>query len=415
MNKTKILLLADHALMNSGVATQSRFLSKGLINSGKYQIFQFGAAKKHSPDTKTIKLSDDWFIEPVNGFGTKQQVRRMLTQWKPDVIFLFTDPRFFTWLFEMEDEIHQVCPIVWWHVWDNYPFPEFNTGYYDATDAINCHSHMTYTMLSETKYKDKTKFIPHAVPKTEYYPMTPEATKLAKQQILPGKEDHWTCYWINKNFGRKRPADLMLAWSFFVNRVEKEEGHRNVNLFMHTNPRMPVGANLIELSKHFKIEDTVTFSTDHVDFKRLNEHYNISDVTINIANAEGFGLATLESMMTGTPIIAPLLGGQTRQIIDHRTGVENGRALPIEMRTLNSTQQVPYIYDEWCSSETIAQKIWEMYKLSPEERETLRDQVLDYVNFEFDYDNTVNAWDESIQETIRSWRDNYQRYSVERI
>jgi hypothetical protein len=26
----------------------------------------------------------------------------------------------------MEDEIHQICPITYWHVWDNDPYPAFN-------------------------------------------------------------------------------------------------------------------------------------------------------------------------------------------------------------------------------------------------------------------------------------------------
>ena len=70
----------------------------------------------------------------------------------------------------MEDEIHQICPIVWWHVWDNYPYPTFNDAFYEATDAINCHSHMTYTMLKE-KFADKTSFIPHSLPDNLFFQM----------------------------------------------------------------------------------------------------------------------------------------------------------------------------------------------------------------------------------------------------
>lgn len=413
MDKTKILWLSDHALMNSGVATQSKYLMQGLLKTGKYNIYQLGAAKKHAPDTKTIKLSEDWIIEPTNGFGTQHQIRKMLLQYKPDVIFIFTDPRFFHWLFEIEDEIHQCCPIVWWHVWDARPFPDFNRMYYDATDAINCHSHMTATMLQEIpEYCSKTKFIPHAVPSGEFYRMTPEAKRLAKEKICLDKEDHWTLFWINKNFGRKRPGDMIYAWSLFINRLKAEGKELNVNLLMHTNPRFAVGANLIELSKKFGVLDYVQFSTSMVDSSGLNELYNVSDCTINISNAEGFGLSTLESMMTGTPIIAPLLGGQTRQVLDHRDGSENGRALPIEMTTINSSQSVPYIFDQWVSPETISKKIYEMYSLSDEDKIYLSDKVLNYADFEFKYEDTITAWDESLQETISNWKQNYKTYTV---
>ena len=42
---------------------------------------------------------------------------------------------------------------------------------------------------------------------------------------------------------------------------------------------------------------------DYTDENILNEIYNIVDCTINIANNEGFGLTTAESLMSGTPII----------------------------------------------------------------------------------------------------------------
>lgn len=413
--KTKILWLSDHALMNSGVATQSKFLMEGLLATERYTIYQLGAAAKHGPNTKTMKLSDDWIIEPTDGFGTPNQIRKLLIQYKPDVIFIFTDPRFFTWLFEMEDEVHQVCPIVWWHVWDNYPFPEFNRGYYDATDALNCHSHMTYTMLRENGYADKASFIPHAVPSKHFYPMSETAIKLEWEKYYPNKADHWKVFWNNKNFGRKRPADLIDAWAKFVSLVEQKYGHREVCLFLHTDPRMKIGANLIELGSHFGVLDTLKFSVDKVDTSTLNKYYNMADCTINIAHSEGFGLATLESMMTGTPIIAPLTGGQTRQIIDYRDGSENGRALPIELKVINSSQGVPYIYEDWMSTETIAQKLFEMYELPSEERQKLSAKVLEYVSSEFSYETTVQLWDNSIQDTITTWQDNYHPFTVEQI
>ena len=415
MIKKKILWLSDHALMHSGVATQSKFLMEGLLSTNQYSIYQLGAAAKHDPSTKTIKLSEDWIIEPVNGFGTQQQIRKILLQWKPDVIFIFTDPRFFHWLFEMEDEVHQFCPIVWWHVWDNYPFPEFNRRYYDATDALNCHSHLTYTMLQENGYKDKTKFIPHAVPKNIYFQMSDVTKKLVKEKHFGEKSNHWTLFWNNKNFDRKRPADLIVAWSLFADRVKREKGHSDIVLFLHTDPKFEVGANMIELSKHLGCDHTILYSNGIINFQTLNEYYNISDCTINISHSEGFGLSTLESMMTGTPIIAPLTGGQTRQIIDHRSGEEMGKALPIEIKLMNSTQNVPYIYEDYCSVETIAQKIWEMYTMDPEEYRILQSKVLDYANSEFNYEKVVQKWHESLQETIRDWKQNYRSIYVEKL
>ena len=160
--KKKIIVLSDHALSTSGVGVQTRHLLNGLIEKGDWSFRQFGAALKHT-NYDTVVVNDDLIIKPIDGFGNPDLIRVAIATERPDAILIFTDPRFFIWLFEMEDEIHQMCPIAYWHVWDNYPRPEFNTPYYEATDLINCHSHMTYTMLKD-RFPDKVNFVPHALP-----------------------------------------------------------------------------------------------------------------------------------------------------------------------------------------------------------------------------------------------------------
>ena len=213
--KKKILMLSDHALSTSGVGTQSRFLIEGLIAKGDWTVRQFGAAMKHA-DYSTVVVNDDFIIKPIDGFGNKEMLRTTLAIEKPDVLFIFTDPRFFIWLFEMEDEIHQICPIVWWHVWDNYPFPKFNDSLYKSTDLINCHSHMTYEMIKD-HYPDKTNFIPHSLPTQIYRPLSEEVSKKNRNEIIgPERAEHFVLMWVNRNARRKRPNDLLVSWSIFL-------------------------------------------------------------------------------------------------------------------------------------------------------------------------------------------------------
>ena len=128
---------------------------------------------------------------------------------KPDVVLLFTDPRFFVWFFEMEDEVHQVCPIAYWHVWDNDPFPVFNKPFYECVDLINCHSHKTYEMVSE-KFPNKTNFIPHALPQDLFKPLSEAEKRGYKAQLLgEDRKDHFVGIWINRNAKRKRPNDTL--------------------------------------------------------------------------------------------------------------------------------------------------------------------------------------------------------------
>ena len=113
--KYKILMLSDHALSTSGVGTQSRHLINGLLKKNIWTIRQFGAAMKHD-NYDVMKVTEDFIIKPMDGFGTKESLRLALATEKPDVLFIFTDPRFFIWLFEMEDEIYNtgsdVCGLI---------------------------------------------------------------------------------------------------------------------------------------------------------------------------------------------------------------------------------------------------------------------------------------------------------------
>ena len=284
--KFKILVISDHALSTSGVGTQTRHLIEGLLKKNKYTFRQFGAAMKHT-DYRTVVVNDDFIIKPIDGFGTQELLRITLVTEKPDLLFIFTDPRFFTWLFEIEDEIHQVCPIVWWHVWDNYPFPKFNEPYYEGTDTINCHSHMTYTMLKK-HYPEKTNFIPHALPEELFFPLPDQEKRKHKLNLLgPERSDHFVGIWVNRNAKRKRPNDVLESWQLFLNQLEKREGHRKATLIMHTEPTDTEGPNLFATAAELGIQNNVFFSRERLEFEKMNVLYNITDFCINISFAEG--------------------------------------------------------------------------------------------------------------------------------
>jgi glycosyltransferase involved in cell wall biosynthesis len=414
VGKKKILMLSDHALSTSGVGTQSRHLINGLLDKGEWTIRQLGAAMKHDY-YDLVKINDDFIIKPIDGFGNKEMLRVAIATEKPDLIFLFTDPRFFYWLFEMEDEIHQICPVVWWHVWDNEPYPDYNDPFYESTDLINCHSHHTYTQLKD-RYPEKVNFVPHAIPKNVYFEFPKELQAKTKIDALGvERQDHFVGFWVNRNARRKRPGDLLWAWKIFLDRLQNEEGHKKASLLMHTDPLDPEGPNLYAIAELLDIVDNVIFSKDRLGFESINAYYNISDFTINISYAEGFGLSTLESMMTGTPIIAPCTGGQTRQVIDHRDQTENGFALPIELKSLVGSQNVPYIYEDYVSVETIAEKLWQMYKLGPSGRYDLGQKAKDYSDFEFSYENVVDSWHNLLLDTLSNWKQKYESYTIEEI
>jgi glycosyltransferase involved in cell wall biosynthesis len=364
---------------------------------------------KHA-DYKTVRVNDDFVIKPIDGFGDRNLLRLTLATEKPDLIFIFTDPRFFIWLWEMEDEIHQVCPIAYWHVWDNKPFPKFNETLYESTDTINCHSYLTYKMLSESMpNKPRINFIPHAVPEDIFYRLSDKERKEYKRKALGvERENHFVVIWNNRNARRKRPGDLLFAWKEFLEKTKKKDAV----LIMHTDPLDKEGSNLYILSEELGIKDSVFFSRERLEFNKINVLYNISDACINISYAEGFGLSTLEAMQTGAPIIAVKTGGLTRQVVDHRDGSINGVALDVTMKTMSGSQQVPYIYEDYAANDDIVSALFEVYSYDEQTKNKMSKKVMAYANSEFNMQTTVDLWHDSLNETINTWKDDYKPWDV---
>ncbi len=407
-------MLSDHPLSTSGVGTQARWLIQGLVATGKWSFRCFGGAVKHD-NYDTIKVNDDFIVKPTNGFGDRNLLRMTLAVERPDVLLLFTDPRFFLWVWEMEDEVHQVCPIAYNHLWDNPPWPEFNRVLYESTDLINCINWPTYEMVHE-RFPERTNYIPHAVPKDLYFPLGSADTARAKLQIL-GKDrtDHFVALYVSRNARRKMPSDIIMSFKMFQEELQAKHGHRKATLVMHTDPLDPEGPNLLQVIDMLGMKEHVIFSNDRVGFSEMNSLYNISDVIINRSCNEGFGLPTLEMAMAGKPMIALKTGGLTRQVEDHQTGEQYGIALEPEVRSLVGNQMVPYIYEDFVSHQTVADSFMKMYEMGPEARAALGRRAREHALRDYDVERLVKDWDDSLTKLVSTWKKGEDRWQAVEI
>jgi hypothetical protein len=68
-------------------------------------------------------------------------IRSIIRNEKPDILWFMTDPRFWGWLWMIEHEIRALVPMVYYHVWDNYPPPQFNrNGIFQMMHLYNIES-----------------------------------------------------------------------------------------------------------------------------------------------------------------------------------------------------------------------------------------------------------------------------------
>jgi glycosyltransferase involved in cell wall biosynthesis len=423
-DRKKILVLSDHPLVPSGVGIQTKYLIEGLLETGRYKFVCLGGAIKH-PSMEPQQVAPDkfgegnWIIHPVNGHGDKNILRAFLMREKPDAILLVTDPRFFVWVWEMEDEIRSMCPITYWHVWDNDPTPDFNNIFYNSTDSIGCISLKTYGLLQGLDYKH-FKYIPHALPDELFKPLPLDEVKEFKEKSYgPHKDKKFIVMWNNRNARRKQTGDVVATFAKFAEKVGKD----NVALFLHTQVGDPEGQNVLALAKKFNIEKNLIVSEERVQPEQLNKYYNVADVVINIASNEGFGLGTLEALYTGTPIIVHMTGGLQYQIGDWykdikdfsnqdklTEGAKNALkrdqarffGVPVfsASRSCTGSQQIPYIFDDRVCHEDVVKALVKLYNMKQEDRKALGAEAREWAKETFNLKNMVNSWDELFQETF---------------
>ena len=405
-DRKKILLLCDDIRMHSGVATMAREFVVG--SSHHYNWFNLGAAVNHpevgkvmdlSADVnKTAKLEDaSVFVQPSNGYGDTSMIRHLIKTQQPDAIFIFTDPRYWIWLFEIEREIRSKIPIVWLNIWDEYPAPMYNKNYYDSVDGLLGISKQTCNinrLVLGDKIKNKvSKYVPHGIDEDTFFPIQEghkdfEALQEFKSNLFKGKEIDYVVFFNSRNIQRKHPGDTILAFKQFCDIIGEDKA-KKVALVMKTEVSSQHGTDLRAIKETFCPELNVMFATEKLSPAQMNLLYNISDLTVLLSSNEGWGLALTESMMAGTMISANVTGGMQDQMrfenekgewIDfdadfpsnHRgTYKKHGEwAIPIWPTNMSmmGSPLTPYIYDDRCMPEDAAKTMLQAYELGREER-----------------------------------------------
>jgi len=380
--KKKIFIISDHPLAPSGVGTQTKYIIEALLNTGKYKFICFGGAVDHKDysTTKVAPYGDDWLIVPVKGYGTQETVRSVIMNEKPDLLWFMTDPRFFGWLWGIENEIRCHIPMVYYHVWDNYPYPHFNKKFYESTDVIASISKVTHDIVSTVAPDVENHYLPHAVNSDIFVPFSDEEVKNVRKGQWHDDSDRITFFWNNRNARRKMSGSLV----HWFNEFAEEVGPDKVRLVMHTDPHDPHGQDLQAILSSLNATDgRILISKEKVPPEHLATFYNMADCTINISDAEGFGLATLESLSCETPIIVNMTGGLQEQVTNGTDWF--GIGIEPASKAIIGSQQVPYIYEDRVSKEDFIAALRKMYNLTPGERKLMgmkgRQHVLQNYNF----------------------------------
>lgn len=423
-HRKKILMLSDDFRLPSGVGVMSKEIMLGTAHV--FNWFQIGGAIKHPEFGKVLDASEsvntemgltDSYVRvlPYNGYGDQNIVRQVISNEKPDAILIFTDPRYWVWLFQMEHEIRETMPILYYSVWDDLPYPKYNENYYRSCDALFAISKQTHNIHKqllkddsvvvntdtiddtfETTDKINISYIPHGIDDTIFKKLssTDDMIRLdaTKTKLFSDDEVDFVVMYNSRNIRRKSTSDIILAFRDFIRELP-ENKREKCRLLLHTQPIDENGTDLITVLRDVAPDVKCVFSANRLESSQLNDLYNIADVVINIASAEGFGLGTLEALMSETMIIANVTGGLQDQMgfrdddnnllhedihfreewgsnHDGKYQTHGEWVVPVYPAALSlvGSPPTPYIFDDRCNYKDATKALHEVYNMGQEER-----------------------------------------------
>ena len=400
--RKKILLITDDIRVHSGVATVAREIV--IHTAHHFNWCQLAGSVQHPDKGKKLDLTTDTnktagiedsyvMLYPVDGYGDPNILREVISLEKPDAILLITDPRYFEWLFAMENEIRKDIPIAYLNIWDDYPAPLYNKAFYEACDLLMGISKQTVN-INELVLGDKAnskilKYVPHGLNTDLFFPIDDTYSKLNefkdfRKKLFKGKQFEFVTFFNSRNIRRKQIPDTLLSFRRFLDNLSPEEASKCA-LLIHTDTRVSdhgtdLNAVIDLVLNEFK--DNVIFTDQKLGVEQMNWLYNCADVQILLSSNEGWGLSLTEALLTATPIIANVTGGMQDQM---RFVDENGNwftpskdvpsnhtgkyktsgdwAYPVfpSNRSIQGSPKTPYIWDDRCRAEDAAEQIMNAY------------------------------------------------------
>jgi len=414
--KIKILVISDHPFAPSGVGIQTRYMMEALLKTGRYQFISIAGAMKHEDynPQRTDEWGDDLIIYPVDGYGNQEMIRSLIRTEKPDMLWFMTDPRFYGWLWEIENEIRPLLPMVYYHVWDNFPPPMYNQQSYQSTDVIVNISKLTNEIVTAVAPGVERHYLPHTVDTEVFKPLSEHENREYRKNSLPDEvnSNRVIFFWNGRNARRKQSGTTLVWFKEFLDKV----GHDNACLLMHTDPKDQHGQDLERIMEDFGLtEGQVLLSTAKIAPDALSALYNLADCTINISDAEGFGLSALESLACETPIIVTMTGGLQEQVTDGNkwfgVGIE-----PASQAVIGS-QSVPYIYEDRLNKDDFIDALLKIYNMSKSERRELGQMGRMHVLNNYGFERYGQEWDKlltDIHDRHGSWdtRKKYKKWEL---
>lgn len=318
---TRVLFFATYPTSSNGYSKVAFELAKYIAQKPDIQLTYYGFQnvqrnahhdkERALPDN--VQLYDALANEKIKqmGFGF-DEVTDFVTMNKPDVIIIYNDMVVVSNILERLKKVENKNFKIMIYADQVYlsQKKEYIKRLNDESDFVICFSKFWEECIKEQGLTKPTGILEHGFNPLIHYPVPKNLARL----YFNLKPEDFIIINANRNQPRKRLDIMMMAFAEIVSRHLSEP----IKLLIATAPN---GAwNLLEIyerelklrgisfedgMKHLIFIDNPQALTD----EDINILFNASDIGINTAMGEGWGLCNFEGAAIGIPQIVPAIGG----------------------------------------------------------------------------------------------------------
>jgi glycosyltransferase involved in cell wall biosynthesis len=393
VERKTIVIISNSPTHPSGVAGQCRQICKALWRAGyNIKVIAYSLLNPSPPPEKVrFECAEEVTIyhtqlNPEGKFDNLNLLVKLVIDDNPACLILFDDPHRFISFLDHAPFIRSKMPIYFCHLWDTWlaphpaGAPHYNLPILENMDGIGCISRQSEWFVS--KVFEKVEFSPvppityvgHGSDHNVFKPMEESELTETRKFVFGGADVEFAVLCVNQNQHRKKIPDLIEAWRIFFEGLPKEQSAKCA-LVLKTQINHPMGTDLHAVIRSLAPVHNVCILSNFCSDVELAKIYNVADVVVNVANAEGFGLTLNEGMLCGKCVIANAVGGMVDQLgfegaWTPEIYTEPGPwAMPLKgERTIIGSSVTPYLYDYNLSIDRIAGALHYWHRVPPDER-----------------------------------------------
>lgn len=316
----KIGVISDSPVLTTGYGVETRYFCDEFHRLGA-DLVCLGLHQRLSGPERNLPYK---VVVPHAGSGPGfSSIDAFLVEHKPDVILVDNALHTCRLVLDAIREAGMNVPTVIWYTMEGTPpYKEWMKALVLADKAI---SHNRIGALEAKRLADvPVKWIPAAVDHAVFHPLSSEKREHVRQVL--GWTGKFVVMYLGRNMWSKQQAVLIEAFSL----LNKKED-RDMILYLHSKPFEQFrdgGWDLSDIAVRLGVKDRVHFPTgltnqrrglpveDTGDLPGIASRYGAADVFCSASAVEGFGLALLEAMACGLPVIHPDDGGAMNEMAD---------------------------------------------------------------------------------------------------